>query len=65
MPTRNVLRASPIDFDAILPEVNTLGNCMLLEKKFNGSKSKSPMNIFLERVHEFRKETLEIELWAK
>ena len=38
---------------------------MLLEKKFNGSKSKSPMNIFLERVHEFRKETLEIELWAK
>lgn len=54
-----------LDFDAILPEVNQLGNCMLLEKKFNGSKSKKPMNEFLERVHEFRKETLEIEQWAK
>jgi len=65
VPPNAAVTETPIDLDAILPEVNTLGNCMLLEKKFNGSKSKKPMNEFLERVHEFRKETHEIELWAK
>jgi 5-methylcytosine-specific restriction endonuclease McrA len=46
------------------PRVNELGNCMLLEKNFNISKSNRPLKEFLEGVHEFKEGTVTIEEWA-
>jgi hypothetical protein len=46
------------------PRVNELGNCMLLEKNFNISKSNSTLKSFLEGVHEFKDKSLELEDWA-
>ena len=46
------------------PLVNDLGNCMLLEKNFNISKSNSPLKEFLEGVHEFKNGTFTIEEWS-
>jgi hypothetical protein len=45
--------------------VNELGNCMLLEKNFNISKSNKPLKQFLEGVHEFKTGELTIQEWAK
>jgi hypothetical protein len=45
--------------------INYLGNCSLLEKSFNISKSDKEMNSFLKDVHEFKKGKYEIENWAK
>ena len=39
-------------YDAIA-FINQLGNCSLLDKSFNISKSDKPMRHFLEQVHEF------------
>jgi hypothetical protein len=46
------------------PRVNELGNCMLLEKNFNISKSNKPLNEFLQGVHEFKDGQLTIASWA-
>jgi 5-methylcytosine-specific restriction endonuclease McrA len=46
------------------PRVNELGNCMLLEKNFNISKSNSTLKSFLEGVHDFKDKRLELEDWA-
>lgn len=44
--------------------VNELGNCMLLEKNFNISKSNKPLKEFLNEVHEFKSGALTIDEWA-
>lgn len=44
--------------------VNELGNCMLLEKNFNISKSNKALKLFLEGVHEFKQGTLTLDEWA-
>lgn len=44
--------------------VNELGNCMLLEKNFNVSKSDKPLKEFFEGVHEFKEHVFTIESWA-
>ncbi|MCX6158014.1 MAG: DUF262 domain-containing protein [Ignavibacteriae bacterium] len=43
--------------------INLLGNCSLLEKSFNISKSDKSMKSFLEEVHEFKEKTLTIDKW--
>jgi len=63
------LKAEPPKDDAesiddMAPMVNELGNCMLLEKNFNISKSSKPLKEFLEGVHEFEKGELTVEEWA-
>lgn len=52
------------NIDELLPAVNELGNCMLLEKNFNISKSDMPLKQFLEGVHEIREGDFTIEEWA-
>lgn len=46
------------------PRMNELGNCMLLEKNFNISKSNKPLQEFLKGVHEFKEGTMTIDSWA-
>ena len=55
---------SSAEIDELDPIVNEVGNCMLLEKNFNISKSKKPMKQFLEDVHEFKEEKVTVEEWA-
>lgn len=43
--------------------INFLGNCALLEKSFNISKSDKEMKSFLEEVHEFKNGNFKIEDW--
>lgn len=50
--------------EELTPLVNELGNCMLLEKNFNISKSKHPLKVFLENVYEFKENKLTVEDWA-
>lgn len=50
--------------DEIAAAVNELGNCMLLEKNFNISKSDKPLREFLEGVYEFKEGKITIEQWA-
>jgi hypothetical protein len=45
--------------------VNQLGNCMLLEKNFNISKSNKTLKQFLESVHEFVHGTFTIDVWGE
>lgn len=45
--------------------MNALGNCCLLEKSFNVAKGAEPLRAFLQRVHEFKTGTLEVDDWAK
>jgi 5-methylcytosine-specific restriction endonuclease McrA len=48
----------------LMPKVNELGNCMLLEKNFNVSKSNATLKKFLDDVHEFKEHQLVLEDWA-
>jgi hypothetical protein len=43
--------------------INSLGNCSLLEKTFNVSKSDEPMWNFLEQVHEFKEGKIQRHDW--
>jgi len=45
--------------------INFLGNCSLLEKSFNISKSDKEMKSFLKEVHEFKNNNFEIEDWEE
>jgi len=54
-------QATGADLDSA---VNELGNCMLLEKNFNISKSNKPLKDFLEEIHEFKEGVLTINDWA-
>ena len=55
---------APMRIGEFVPLVNELGNCMLLEKNFNISKSNKPLKQFLEGVHEFKTGTVTVEEWA-
>jgi hypothetical protein len=45
--------------------INLLGNCSLLDKSFNISKSDKPMWEFLAEVHEFKKGTIARADWER
>lgn len=44
--------------------VNRLGNCALLEKNFNISKSDKGVRFFLDQVHEFRQKKMSVDTWG-
>lgn len=52
------------DKDEALTIVNQLGNCSLLEKSFNISKSDRTLRSFLEEVHNFKKDKDLLGKWA-
>jgi hypothetical protein len=52
------------NIEELAPVVNELGNCMLLEKNFNISKSNKPLQQFLENIHEFKVGTITVDEWA-
>lgn len=43
---------------------NKLGNCALLEKNFNISKSDKPLKSFLSQIHEVRERKIRIDAWC-
>ena len=45
--------------------INFIGNCSLLEKSFNISKSARQMHDFLADVHEFKNNTVSMESWLE
>jgi hypothetical protein len=45
--------------------VNILGNCSLLEKTFNISKSDKTLRSFMEQVHEFKEGKVDLSSWAQ
>lgn len=45
--------------------INNIGNCTLLEKSFNVSKSAQSFRNFLQQVHDFNGDDTAIDLWAK
>lgn len=48
-----------------LPIVNRLGNCSLLEKSFNISKSDKTLKSFIEQAHELKANKVELADWAE
>jgi hypothetical protein len=57
---------APDDFESkfeALAFINLLGNCSLLDKSFNISKSDEPMRKFLQEVHEFKEGKIQLEEW--
>ena len=55
----------PEALEQALPIVNRLGNCSLLEKTFNISKSDKTLKSFMEEVHEFKEGKIVLTNWAK
>jgi hypothetical protein len=53
------------DRDEALSLVNMLGNCSLLEKTFNISKSDKTLRSFMEQVHEFKDGKVVLSSWAQ
>jgi hypothetical protein len=53
------------DTDDLATRCNEIGNCMLLEKNFNISKSNKSLKEFLEGVHEFKEGELLIDDWGR
>lgn len=49
----------------LIQQINRLGNCSLLEKNFNISKSDKTLRTFLADVHEFKSAKLKLDDWAK
>lgn len=45
--------------------INMLGNCSLLEKTFNISKSDKSLRAFMEQVHEFKEGKVVLSSWAQ
>ena len=43
---------------------NSIGNCLLLESSFNISKGKDELQTFLNKVHEFRFEEVDVDQWC-
>jgi len=61
-------RLAPDDFESMdlgLEFINLLGNCSLLDKSFNISKSDEPMWNFLKEVHEFKDGTIKRHEWEE
>jgi hypothetical protein len=53
------------DKEKALQLVNRLGNCALLEKTFNISKSDKTLRQFMEQIHEFKDGKVELTSWAQ
>lgn len=47
-----------------LTVVNRLGNCALLEKSFNISKSDKPLKTFMDEVHEIKDGKVSLDAWS-
>ena len=59
-------RIAPDDFESrydAIAFINSLGNCSLLDKSFNISKSDKPMRHFLQEVHEFKDGKVQMSDW--
>jgi hypothetical protein len=59
---------APDGFESVLDArafINLLGNCSLLDKSFNISKSDAPMWTFLQAVHEFENGEFERHPWEE
>jgi len=59
-------RIAPDDFESrydAIAFINMLGNCSLMDKSFNISKSDEPMRHFLQQVHEFKDGKVKIADW--
>lgn len=59
LPTGVVDRADALSL------INLLGNCSLLEKTFNISKSDKTLRSFMEQVHEVKEGKVTLAYWAK
>lgn len=55
---------STAEADDSITVMNSLGNCSLLEKSFNVAKGAEPLRAFLERVHEFKSQQLQVADWS-
>lgn len=53
------------NLEEALPISNRLGNCSLLDKSFNVSKSNKPLKSFINEVHEFKNNKVAAADWAK
>lgn len=64
----NKLQSAPLkevaDADEALAVANKLGNCSLLEKNFNISKSDKTLKAFLGQIHEVRENEIRIDDWC-
>jgi hypothetical protein len=49
--------------NSFLP-AHAIGNCLLLESSFNISKGKDELEVFLNKVHEFRVEQVQVDQWC-
>ena len=59
-------RIAPDDFESrydAIAFINLLGNCSLLDKSFNISKSDESMHHFLQQVHEFKDGKVQMVGW--
>ena len=59
------LAAGISEIEDALQIVNRLGNCSLLEKNFNISKSDQTLKSFLDDIHEFKTGNKSLDLWAQ
>jgi hypothetical protein len=60
------LRAEPNgggERNSFLP-AHAIGNCLLLESSFNISKGKDELEVFLNKVHEFRLDEIQVDQWC-
>ncbi len=53
------------DRNDAIPLVNLLGNCSLLEKAFNVSKSDKTLRSFMEQVHEIKEGKVALASWVE
>ena len=53
------------DLNDAIPLVNLLGNCSLLEKTFNISKSDKTLQSFMEQVHEIKEGKVTLSPWGQ
>lgn len=60
----NGLPTGVTEKEEALAIVNQLGNCSLLEKSFNISKSDRTLQSFMEEVHEFKEDKALLTEWA-
>jgi hypothetical protein len=62
---QNKVASTPeVDKEEVLPLVNRLGNCALLEKNFNISKSDKSLKSFLNQIHEVVQHKIRIDAWC-
>jgi hypothetical protein len=63
--TTDELGAGSAAVDEAMSVVNLLGNCALLDKSFNISKSDRPLKDFIQEVHEFKEHQRDLNEWAQ